>query len=391
MSQPKILIDVTALVTASFTKKKLTGILRVAFAYVKQFHPKAQAVISLRSYLIILSEKNSQQIFSKLLNGESFLKLGTLLHIIKAGLISPLIPPNTVLLKLDYRWLNYDSYYQKLKKLHILPIIMIHDLIPIQYPEYFGRNGKKTHHGILIKGLSNAKGILTNSQDTYNGIMTYCKQNKLSLPPLTTALLGALQINQDLKFIHRPLEANYFVILGTIEGRKNHLLLLQIWRILVDKHGINTPKLIIIGQRGWNNQNTLNMLSQCDKIRDYVTELAATDLELITYLKYAQALLFPTFSEGFGFPLVEALSVGAPVIASDLAVFKEIAGNVPDYIHPIDGAKWLAVIEEYNQENSQLRKAQLQRMQNLQLPTWKQHFDIVENFITDLFDYKATC
>lgn len=380
MTQQKILIDVTVLIAASLVKRKSTGIERVALAYVQHFHNQASAVITIRGYLVVLSNKVSQQIFKRLLSKQSTPPISLIFQVIKNFIMPTSKNRGNYLLKIDDLWLTRDSYYHGLKRRGILPIIMIHDLIPIEYPEYCHSHCKNAHHRRITNILTHAQGILTNSEATYKEVVNYANNKKLALPPIISALLGFEHISRS-SINPRPITASYFVILGTIEGRKNHLLLLQLWRILVDRYKENAPKLVIIGQRGWKCKNVLDMLKQCDKIRNCVIELAATDVELITYLHYAQALLYPTFTEGYGLPLVEALSAGIPVIASDLDVFKEIAGNVPDYIHPIDGAKWLATIEEYTSKNSILRKSQIDRIKGLDLPTWTGHFNQVESFL----------
>src|SRR5580698_988440 len=95
----------------------------------------------------------------------------------------------------------------------------------------------------------------------------------------------------------------YFVILGTIEPRKNHWLLLQVWRRLVERLGDRTPRLVVIGQRGWECENAVDMLERCEELRGVVTELpACPDVELTSYLRHARALLFPSFAEGYGMP-----------------------------------------------------------------------------------------
>lgn len=96
---------------------------------------------------------------------------------------------------------------------------------------------------------------------------------------------------------------------------------------------------------------------------------------------YARALLFPTFTEGFGLPLIEALSLKVPVIASDIPVFREIAGDIPDYLDPIDGKGWMEYIENYMLENSSLRQRQLDRISNFKIPLWDEHFAKVDAFI----------
>ncbi|MCL9683003.1 glycosyltransferase family 4 protein [Legionella maioricensis] len=228
----------------------------------------------------------------------------------------------------------------------------------------------KTIARLIIKGLLHSKKTT---------IRTHCFLLKTDLggfknPGLRPAL------TQEKKLIDEP----YFLIVSTIDPRKNHLLLLQIWRSLVDKLGVKTPKLVILGKRGKQCWGSLDMLDRCEQLKSVVIESQSPDEELINYLLHARALLFPTFSEGYGLPLIEVLSFNTPVIASDLPVFREIAGNIPDYLDPLDGKGWMEHIENYTLENSSLRQAQKQRMANLQIPTWDEHFSKVNEFMNTL-------
>jgi glycosyltransferase involved in cell wall biosynthesis len=143
--------------------------------------------------------------------------------------------------------------------------------------------------------------------------------------------------------------------------------------------------LVIIGQRGWECENVEDMLERCGPLRGVVFEHPmCSDAELITYLHHAQALLFPSFAEGYGMPLIEALSLGVPVLASDLPVFEEIAGGVPEYIDPLDGRRWREVIEAYTPADSVPRAAQLSRLKGFRVPDWATHFAKVDALLESL-------
>lgn len=168
-------------------------------------------------------------------------------------------------------------------------------------------------------------------------------------------------------------------MLGTIEPRKNHLLLLHVWQRLIEQLGDQAPLLVMIGQRGWECENVVDLLERCESLKGHILELSTCDdAELASWLRHARALLFPSFVEGFGLPLVEALACGTPVIASDLAVFREIAGDIPDYLDPLDGLGWRDMIIDYCNMSGQKRYEQLQRMSGFVVPTWDDHFKQVD-------------
>jgi glycosyltransferase involved in cell wall biosynthesis len=176
-----------------------------------------------------------------------------------------------------------------------------------------------------------------------------------------------------------------FVMLGTIEGRKNHLLLLQLWTRLVARLGRDTPRLLIIGQRGWECEQVVDLLERSDVLRDSVVEVGrCSDDELVAHLRSARALLFPTLVEGYGLPLIEALAAGTPVIASDIPVFHEVGQGVPDFIDPLDGPAWLRAILDYAEPDSAARAAQVERLGGYRAPGWDDHFASVSAWVETL-------
>ena len=129
----------------------------------------------------------------------------------------------------------------------------------------------------------------------------------------------------------------------------------------------------------------MDLLDRCEPLKGIVLEKPyCSDAELVCYLQHAQALLFPSHIEGFGLPLAEALSLGTPVIASNLDVFKEIAHDIPEYIDPLDGLAWLAAVQDYAAEKSPRRDQQMARMRGYRAPRWSDHFAKVDIFLGQL-------
>jgi glycosyltransferase involved in cell wall biosynthesis len=97
-------------------------------------------------------------------------------------------------------------------------------------------------------------------------------------------------------------------------------------------------------------------------------------------IAHAKALLMPSFAEGFGLPIIEALTVGTPVIASDLPAHREIAGNLAVYRDPTDRAGWLADICMFADESgsaTEIRK----RVAEYQPTTWGEYFIRIGRFL----------
>ena len=163
-----------------------------------------------------------------------------------------------------------------------------------------------------------------------------------------------------------------FVVLGTIEPRKNHALLLDVWGRL----GADAPTLHIIGRRGWMNEDVFARLDRFP--RGVIEQGALSDERTAELIAGARALLFPSFAEGYGLPLGEALAMRCPVIASDLRALKEVGGVVPEWLPPDDAAAWEAMAQDYARHGSERRAAQINRMQDWRAPTWAAHFEAAE-------------
>lgn len=284
-------------------------------------------------------------------------------------------------LLVSHRSLDRPARIAAMRRLgcHFVP--MIHDLIPLVHPE-FARPGHAEKHRKRIDGTArHADGILVNSAVTGSELAPWLKDRE-EPPEIAVAPLGvALPKVEAPPVALRP----YFVVLGTIEPRKNHMLLLNLWRQFGATMGPAAPRLVVVGRRGWENENVLDMLERCAALDGLVKEHGQMgDRELARLLCGARALLFPSFAEGFGLPLAEALALGVPAIASDLPALREVGGEVPDYLDPLDGAAWRAAVLDYARADSPARRAQIARMAAWRAPDWETHFGVVDGLLAEL-------
>ncbi|AJQ97339.1 glycosyltransferase family 4 protein [Gynuella sunshinyii] len=262
-------------------------------------------------------------------------------------------------------------------------VFCIYDLIPITFPEYV-RDGDADKHSNRLKSvLSFAESeIITISEASKKEIIQFAGNYNLNIPPIHVLYIGveehmlAKPVDTRNKFdVYSP----YFVYVSTIEPRKNHLLLLNLWRQMVEEKEELIPKLIIIGKRGWENQSVTAMLDRCTKIQNHVIEISGLDDdELIDVYRGAKALLFPSYTEGWGMPLVESLALQKPVICNNIGVFYEAGQMVPEYVDVMDSAKWKKTILDYSQTSSLLREAQVKRLEQYKYPDWTSYFDKFE-------------
>jgi glycosyltransferase involved in cell wall biosynthesis len=267
-------------------------------------------------------------------------------------------------------------------------VFFIHDTIPCDFPE-FCRDDEGARHLLRIRNAFRyGTHLVVNSDYTKQRLDDWRKRLGEKVLPIEVIPIGVDQGLLD--YTHNDAARTdskrpYFVILGTIEPRKNHALILDIWQSFVNaltKEAV--PELLIIGKRGWENEAVFKTLDHCESLRGHVREMNhVSDDELWPLLKGARAMLFPSFVEGWGMPLVEALTLGVPVIASDIPAFHEAGQGAPELISLSDSHDWAALITDYAGLESTRRSDQQQRLEKFRPPTWSEHFAKVQTMIGD--------
>ena len=243
---------------------------------------------------------------------------------------------------------------------------MVHDVIPLDYPEFTRPDTAIRFENELKATAAACEALIYNSSDTANRTAKYLQSWGISCKSLPI-LLGTDPLPAPaLATLASPAE---FIILGTIEPRKNHQILLDIWPDI-------SAQLHIIGQRGWRNESVFRVLDSSPMMGKTVFEhQKLSDEAVARRLASARALLFPSFAEGFGYPLIEALQMGIPVMCADLPCFREIAGDLPIYLPPDDAEAWKAAIQ------AAIATPREKLPKNVSFPTWDQHFAKLNMFL----------
>ena len=383
---PDLLIDVSRLLDRSLQRRLHTGVDRVCLAYVRHFRDAARAAVFFQNCLWIFPQSVSRRLFDLILDPPKRTGLSLLSLVLRWGPSTwfPQNLRNALLLNLGHSNLDRPAYLRSLRRRRIRLVSFVHDLIPITHPEYCRPEQHRVHSKRMLRALSLSAGIIANSHQTLLSLQYFADSQGVPLPPAVHALLAPDPLPPPDR--QRPFQDPYFVMVGTIEPRKNHAFLLQLWRQLALEAGhAHTPHLVLIGQRGWECENSVDLLERCPALIGRVHEInRCSDRDMATFLHHAQALLFPSFAEGFGLPVAEALAPSVPVIASDLPVFREFAGPIPDYLQPLDGPRWLATISNYSRPDSPLRSAQLKRLPSFSPPSWQTHFRAIDRLLSQI-------
>lgn len=383
-STREFLIDVSRLIWRSWRGRPPTGIDRVCLAYLEHFGPRSQAVVQRHGRLFALTPGWSDRLRSVLLHGSGAARLELLTTLLPALATARAAPPRggMTYLNVGHTGLDEPKLVAWIRKHQVRAIHLVHDLIPLTHPQYCRPGEAARHERRMSNALASASGVIANSRDTLYELTRFAASQGMDMPPSVVAWLGVEAICVD--HLGRLEPSPHFVSLGTIEARKNHVLLLQVWEQLVKSMGDRAPELVIIGGRGWEAEEAIGRLDQLGALDGHVREISScNDLELQAWLRGAQALLMPSFVEGFGLPVMEALGHGTPVIASELPVYREIVGDIPTYVDPNDASAWEEAIRSFCEDGPE-RKRQLHRIASYEQPRWKDHFQVIDRWLASL-------
>jgi len=244
-----------------------------------------------------------------------------------------------------------------------LPFVLtVHDLSIFLYPEFYSPYSRFWHKNLLdIKGLiAKADQIIVPSNTTKNDLQRFfsMSKNKTMVIPWGADHIKQTQ-NSKLKtqnFGHK-----YILFLATVEERKNVRGLIAAYEYAREKKMIGSNiDLILAGPKGYGF-SAIKIMADKSKFFSQIKILGpVSDEQKKSLYANASVFVYPSFYEGFGFPPLEAMAFGVPVIASSSASLGEILGNAALLVQPYQTAELAAAISNIlNNEN--LRKIYAQR------------------------------
>lgn len=193
-------------------------------------------------------------------------------------------------------------------------VLTVHDLAFVRDGGWHGQQADELSRRTLA-AIQRADRVVVPSQTTAADVRAFAPD----APPPVVIPFGA--DHAPTQRFADPLGGRaYALCVGTIEPRKNHLALLAAWRELP----ANRPLLVVVGEVGWACDEIVRELEACVRDGVAVWRRRAADAELWPLLQHAQLLAYPSLWEGFGFPPLEAMATGVPVVANDTAPMQEL-------------------------------------------------------------------
>lgn len=207
-------------------------------------------------------------------------------------------------------------------------ILTIHDLGFEHYPEHTPFLVHKYYQHFTPKYCQKAAKILSVSAFTKQDIIDRYKINAAKIEVVYNGFSPIDPIAAANKT-----QVPYFIFVGAVHPRKNILGLLKAFETFKQKYTL-PHQLVIVGRKAWMLEEVETFYAQM-KFKNEVIwkEHCAREL-MLQWMQQAEAMVYPSWFEGFGIPIVEAMHLGIPVIASQVSAIPEVAGNAALYIHP---------------------------------------------------------
>lgn len=212
-------------------------------------------------------------------------------------------------------------------------VVTIHDLTTFIYPEQRGKEVSERLSRRAKEAAQKAKKIIAVSKSTASDALKYLKLSKSKIQVIYP---GLTKLSDPAKNLPNNLKPKSFILfVGTIEPRKNLVGLFKAYALLPPVLKEKYP-LIIVGAEGWNTGETFDAFRAL-KLDDKVKFLGfVTDACLAKLYQEAAVFCYPSLYEGFGLPVLEALSYGAPVVTANVSSLPEAAGQAALLIDPQD-------------------------------------------------------
>ncbi|QND55765.1 glycosyltransferase [Mesorhizobium huakuii] len=227
---------------------------------------------------------------------------------------------------------------------------LMHDLIPIDFPQFVGPHHARGFARNTAWQLENAQLLVCVSKYTADRVRCHAKASGLRrIPQVAVASPGAFlreSVTDREMSVERQNQKRKFVLYcSTIEIRKNHILLLKVWHRLLPLLGERLPTLVLCGRWGWMYEELTAFMAQHPELAEHVEFRSNLgDRELAELYRDAEFSVYPSAVEGWGLGAAECLDFGLPVLISDAPSLTEATQGLMPTIPARDVEGWCAAV-----------------------------------------------
>jgi glycosyltransferase involved in cell wall biosynthesis len=269
------------------------------------------------------------------------------------------------------------------KSAGIRVFLLAYDLIPVYQPQFISPGYAHKFKDYFRDLLACVDVVFAISEDTTRQLERYAREIGAAMPASLVIRLGAKPPTGRSQGIPALVSRPFVLVVGTVEVRKNHRLLYQLWtKMRSDTCFPDPPDLVIAGRRGWRVDDLFAEMDENPAIRGVVHHLESpSDAELEWLYDKCLFTVFPSFSEGFGLPVVESLAHGKCCISSDTSSLPEAGQDLTQLLDPLDFAAWYDAIKALAL-NPTLRRDQEARIRDsFTMSSWKDTAETIRRTI----------
>ncbi|WGU93804.1 glycosyltransferase family 1 protein [Paenibacillus dendritiformis] len=293
--------------------------------------------------------------------------------------IRRLFPPN-LLYKLPYDLgmrekfdIFHGTNYTYMPTRHGKHVVSIHDLAFMKYPETTSKKIYQHHMKWVPYCAKYADHVITISEASKNDIMQLLdvSEAKITVTPLAADERFRPMLRHEFQYIFEKyqLPERYVLFVGTIEARKNLLTLMKAHHYVTQNYDLDY-KLVVVGAQGWRTSALYEYIRDHQLQNTVVFTGYVEDKDLPAIYNGARMFAMPSWYEGFGMPLVEAMQCGVPVIGSGMSSIPEVIGADGLLCNPGQPQEWSNYIYSLLSSDSEYKKWSDYSLQRATLFHW---------------------
>ena len=232
-------------------------------------------------------------------------------------------------------------------------VVLCYDIIPLQFPHFYKDPDVATFRHYYSAAFPIADLVVFTAQATKRDALAYCKAQHLKTNNACVITPGAdvAALTPILKTLPPDLErGKYAVLVSTIEPRKGHQLIYDVWlKLLAEGVPQKTGfKIVFVGRPGWKVGNLIDQLRSDSRLGNSLQLLTSvSDDELAVLYDGAAFCLYPSAYEGYGLPIIEAFFWKKAVLASTGGAIPEVVAGLSPCLDPRDEAQWHSMLREW--------------------------------------------
>jgi len=247
---------------------------------------------------------------------------------------------------LDWDHSFYKNFYSLRKEKGVKVVTCCYDLIPVLYPQYCVGEVANIFTSYFLDIADGSDLILCISKQSENDLVKLLEKTGGALPKTQVFPLGDSVPKGEGKNISDAVKAlsgtRFILFVSSIERRKNHEVLYKAYHLLCEAgHREILPKLVFVGMQGWGVADLMNDIKLDPLTQGMILQFNhVTDDELFSLYQSSLFCVFPSFYEGWGLPVAEALAMSKAVIASAQGSLPEVGGDLVLYVDPWSTRDW---------------------------------------------------